>query len=185
MSGGVLFCTLTRNRSSATKHMSLFQHLASAAHLVDLREETSRCAFGPFDFVKRSKERHPPARQRSQVRDPFHDHDSGAKNHAVHREIFGSKVGEPCAVLLEEIEPNRLEVLGTKPLSGLRREERRLGEVVGPLAVHFISPTGAKKNDVALLHLIGSAALEIVDGNFMVGINKREIDSDRLADDLI
>src|SRR5262249_18084229 len=139
----------------------------------------------PFDFVKRSKERHPPARQRSQVRDPFHDHDSRAKNHAVHREIFGSKVGKPSAVLLEEIEANRLRVLGHKPLSGLRREERRLSKIVRPIAVHPIGPTGTKKNDVALLHLIGSTALEIVDGNFMVGINKREIDSDRLADDLI
>ena len=27
MSGGVLFCTLTRNRSSATKHMSFFSSL--------------------------------------------------------------------------------------------------------------------------------------------------------------
>ena len=36
MSGGVLFCTLTRNRSSATKHMSFFSSLPlispSAAH---------------------------------------------------------------------------------------------------------------------------------------------------------
>src|SRR5262249_253821 len=169
-------CTLTRNRSSATKHMSFFSSLLVTAHSVDLSEKPSRRAFGPFDFVKRSKERHPPARQRSQVRDPFHDHNSAPKNHAVHREIFGSKVGKPSAVLLEEIEANRLGVLGHKPLSRLRRKERRLGEVVGPLAVHPIGPTGAEKNDITLLHLIGSAAFEIVDGDFMVGVNEREID---------
>src|SRR5262249_60025903 len=39
--------------------------------------------------------------------------------------------------------------------------------------------------DVTLLHLIGSAAFEVVDGDFMVGVNEREIDGDRLADDLI
>src|SRR5262245_66362088 len=97
--------------------MSFFSSLLVTAHSVDLSKKASRRAFGPFNFVKRSKERHPPARQRSQVRDPFHDHDSGAKNHAVHREIFGSKVGKPSAVLLEEIEANRPGVLGQKPAS--------------------------------------------------------------------
>src|SRR4030095_16711566 len=48
-----------------------------------------------------------------------------------------------------------------------------------------VGPTGAKKNDITLLHLIGSAAFKVVDGDLMVGVNEREIDGDRLADDLI
>jgi hypothetical protein len=41
MSGGVLFCTLTRNRSSATKHMRLFQQPDSVSQsmAVDRRVE--------------------------------------------------------------------------------------------------------------------------------------------------
>src|SRR5262245_51057824 len=98
-------------RFRRASHMSLFQQLASAAHSVDLSEETSWRTFGPFNFVKRSKEWHPPARQRSQVSDPFHDHDSRAENHAMHREILGGKIWEPSAVLLEEIEADRFGIL--------------------------------------------------------------------------
>ena len=137
-----------------------------------MREEASRRAFGSLDFVKRSVKWHPLARQRPQVRDPFHDHDSRAENYSVHREILGAEIWEPCAVFLKEIETDRLGVFGHEPLGRLRRKERRLGEVVGPLAVHLIGPVGAEKDDVALLHLVGSAALEIVDGDFMVGANE-------------
>src|SRR5262249_19190536 len=111
---------------SLSKHRSyLFHGLSNGRASIDFGEEPGRRAFGPFNFVKRSKEPPPPARQQSKVCDPFHDHDSRAKNHAVHREIFGGKIRKPSAVLLEEIEADRFGILGYEPLGGLRREERR------------------------------------------------------------
>src|SRR6516162_1762052 len=93
--------------------------LRVAAPSIDLSEEASRRPLGSLDFVKRSIEWHPPAGQRSQIRDPFHDHDSCAENHAVHREIFRTEIGKPGAILLEEIEADRLRVFGHEPLGRL------------------------------------------------------------------
>ena len=130
-------------------------HASNSCASINLREEASRRSFGSLDFVKRSVKWHPLARQRPQVRDPFHDHDSRAENYSVHREILGGEIWEPCAVFLKEIETDRLGVFGHRATRPTRRKERRLGEVVGRLP-YILSVQSVRRRTMSLFFTLSA-----------------------------
>src|SRR6266705_7213663 len=107
-------------------------------------EEASRRALRARDLVEGRRELDPPARQRAKVRQALHDDDPGAKDHAVHREVLGREVRQARAVLLEKVEADVLRAASHEPFRRLGREVGRLGEVVGPPAVHPVGPVGAE-----------------------------------------
>src|SRR5438552_9986471 len=87
---------------AATKSRTLCPATASA--LLEGREEARGRALRPRDLVEGRCELHAAAAQGADVGEPLHDHDAGTEDHAVHREVFGRKVGQPRAVLLEEVD---------------------------------------------------------------------------------
>src|SRR6266545_6511834 len=74
----------------------------------DGREEARRGALGAGDLVEGGREVHPPSGQRAEARQALHDDDARAEDHPVHREVLRGEVGQPGAVLFEEIEADVL-----------------------------------------------------------------------------
>ena len=103
----------------------------------------------------------------------------------MHREVLRGEIRQARAVFLEEVEADVLRPARHQPFGRLGRKVGRLCEVIGPPAIHRVRPVRAQQHDVARLHVVGAASLQIVDRDRVIRPGERQVDHHGLAHHLV